>query len=405
MEFRNLTPFAAQLYGAYDVHDREHHAVALRVAYALAPMAERVAGEGGAVLTHRCELLRGDPSGELCVADRYDGELNLSSVAGESDLAAFKPRCDVIVRATAHAPGGAPAARWQVRVRATAGRGDDAQTVIDKSLSVCGPRWFVRDGGGWSLTDPSPAASVPVRWENAFGGRSTVRDRDGNALLDEVCFTNPLGRGWVEKRHFEALERAGHPTPDRLPAPQVEDPRRPVSALVVAEHRAGMRSAREVAEAAAAYGAEPAGLSWVGRPWTPRIQKAGTYDDAWLRDRHPFLPADFSFAYWNGAPADQQIEHPREGLQVELWHLTEGAEYAAFALPPHRAFVMAWVGGLPMPVPAVIDTVAVDAEAMKVACVWRVLVPRALGARKLEARFEVDPAAPLLRFREEGGAA
>lgn len=404
MEFRNLTPFQALAYGAYDVHDREHHVVAMRVAYALAATGERSPGLGDAAVTHRCELLRAHPAGELCVADAYEAELNASSVKAESDLAAFKPRCNVVVRATAHAPGGAAAQRWPVRLRATVARDGGAAAVIDKSLTVCGPRWFVRDGAGWSLTEPREATSVPVRWEKAFGGRSTVRDAEGKTLLDEVCFTNPVGCGWMEKRHVEALERASQSLPEHLPAPQVEDPRSPVRALVVAQHREGIADARGVAEAAADYGATPAGLSWVGRPWTPRIQHAGTYDDAWLRDRHPFLPPDFSFAYWNGAPADQQIDHPPPGLQVELWNLCEGSGYVSFALPPHRAFVTAIVRGLPVPVPAVIDTVIVDAEAMTVACVWRVLVPRMLGATKLEGRFEVDPEAPLLRLRERGAA-
>jgi hypothetical protein len=50
----------------------------------------------------------------------------------------------------------------------------------------------------------------------------------------------------------------------------------------------------------------------------------------------------------------------------------------------------------------VIDTVTVDAEAMTVSCVWRVLISRALGVTKLEARFEVDPTAPLLKLQVGG---
>jgi hypothetical protein len=400
MEFRNLTPFQAQKYGTYDVHDREHHVVALRVAYALSPTGERTVGLGDAVITHRCEIARGHPAGTLCVTDEYEGEINLTSVKAESDLAAFKPRCDVIVRATAHAPGGVATARWSARVRAMTKRNTTASVVIDKTLSVCGPRWFLRNGDAWLLSDPDAALRVPVRWENAFGGRSRVHNEQGEGLLDEVCFTNPVGCGWIERRYLDVLQRAEQPIPDKLKAPQIEDPAHPVTALVVATHREGIANARDVAEAATHYGATPVGLSWVGRPWTPRIQHAGTYDDTWLQERHPFLPANFSFAYWNGAPADQQVETPIGAMQVELWNLTEHHAYVAFALPPHRAFVMAYARDLPIPIEAVIDTVIVDAEAMTVACVWRVLVPRALGATKFEARFEVDPTAPLLRFTE-----
>ncbi|KYF99007.1 hypothetical protein BE18_20965 [Sorangium cellulosum] len=59
---------------------------------------------------------------------------------------------------------------------------------------------------------------------------------------------------------------------------------------------------------------------------------------------------------------------------------------------------MVWIAGLPVPVPAALDTLSVDAESMVVTCVWRALVARALGAQRMEARFEVDPRAPLLKM-------
>ncbi|WP_204371570.1 hypothetical protein, partial [Burkholderia cenocepacia] len=52
-----------------------------------------------------------------------------------------------------------------------------------------------------------------VRWEQAYGGTSRValaqsaKGTSADLELNEVCFTNPLGRGWVEKRF---LDRATH---------------------------------------------------------------------------------------------------------------------------------------------------------------------------------------------------
>lgn len=394
MEFHNLTPFEALAYSAVNVHDEEHHVVALKVAYRLVP--------GGEGTTHRCEAVLDDEAlRALAFEDAYDGEANASSVRSESDIAPFKPRCDVLVRATAWAPRGVAAARWSVRLRVTAPHG----VLVDKALDVCGPRRFERDlAGAWRLTDPTPAVSVPLRWERAFGGRSVVDDRDtpGEKILNEVCFSNPVGAGWVEARHFEAHARATGASLEVLPAPQVERADARVTGLVVAQHPPHAVEAPAMAALAAEYGQRPEGLGCVGRAWTPRLQRAGTYDEAWVRDRHPFLPDDFSFAYWNAAPDDQQIAYPPMGLRVELTNLAapdvarDGV--VSFALPPHRAFAMAWLGGLPVPMPAVIDTLTVDAEAMTVTCVWRVLIARALGVGRLEARFEVDPAAPLLKL-------
>lgn len=409
MEFKNLTPFQALAYSAFNVHDEEHHVVALRAVYKL-ESGEGARGLGGVPLTHRCEFLLDDPAAaKLRTRDVYEGEVHASSVREESDIAPFKPRCDVLVRATAHAPNGVPTARWQSRVRVT----DAAQgVVVDKTLDVCGPRWFESAGGAWSLTDAEPALRVPMRWEHAFGGACKVPHPDAvdgaennpTELLNEVCFTNPVGCGWIESRYFSALREAGRSEPTRLPAPQITRPGETLSAPYVAEHPPHAVEAPRMAELAAEYSLRPAGIGPVGRAWTPRLQKAGSFDEFWLEKRHPFLPEDFSFAYWNAAPEDQQIAFPAPGLQIELWNLADAARtvdgYLSFALPPHRAFVMAYVGGLPVPVPASLDTVHVDVESMTVACVWRVLVSRALRIATMEARFEVDPAAPLLKLEE-----
>ncbi|WP_437760729.1 DUF2169 family type VI secretion system accessory protein [Sorangium sp. So ce1389] len=415
MECRNLTPFDALAYGALDASDEEHHVFVLKAAYRLAA----AGGDGGAT-THRCELLPGDEAGKLHLRDVFEGEANASSVRAESDLAPFKPRCDVLVRATAWAPGGQPAERWTARLRVTAPGepppGGDAgapaparRALVDKAVEVCGPRWFERTAEGFRLTQPEPTASVPVRWEHAFGGRSLVPapEPGRGPLLDEVCFTNPVGRGWMESRYLGALSDAGAPAPDRVPAPQIERPDGRVTGLVVASHPPHAVEAPAMAELAEGYGARPAGLGCVGRAWTPRLQRAGTYNDAWVQGRHPFLPDDFSFAYWNAAPDDQQIPHPGPDLRVELWNLAR-PELAhdgrvAFELPPHRAFALAWIAGLPVPVPAALDTLTVDAEAMVVTCVWRALVARALGVERMEARFELDPRAPLLKLEATRG--
>ncbi len=72
------------------------------------------------------------------------------------------------------------------------------------------------------------------------------------------------------------------------------------------------------------YGQRPAGFGILGRAWPPRLQKAGTYDQRWLDQRWPLLPKDFGFAYWNGAPEDQQIDSPHGFVRAPL--------------PGHRAF-------------------------------------------------------------------
>ena len=59
---------------------------------------------------------------------------------------------------------------------------------------------------------------------------------------------------------------------------------------------------------------------------------------------------------------------------------------------------MAWIAGLPVPIPAALDTLSIDTDSMTVSCVWRAIVACKVGVRTLEARFEQDPRAPLLKL-------
>ncbi len=45
----------------------------------------------------------------------------------------------------------------------------------------------------------------------------------------------------------------------------------------------------------------PAGFGPVPPWWRPRQQHAGTYDEAWLAERHPLLPRDFDERFWHCA--------------------------------------------------------------------------------------------------------
>jgi uncharacterized protein YjbI with pentapeptide repeats len=57
---------------------------------------------------------------------------------------------------------------------------------------------------------------------------------------------------------------------------------------------------------------EPAGFGPLDVTSPERRAKAGTYDEAWLKDRSPDPPLDFDFAFYNTAPLDQQRDEPFE---------------------------------------------------------------------------------------------
>ncbi|WP_426245746.1 DUF2169 domain-containing protein [Pseudomonas sp. TWR3-1-1] len=109
MQFRNLTPFDALCFSALGVDDQEYPVLAMKVGYRLLP----IDGKTG---QFRAEVMDDAPV-PLCTGDTYYGDESSSSVFEESDLAPFKPRCDLIVVGRAHAPQGQPAALWQAGIR------------------------------------------------------------------------------------------------------------------------------------------------------------------------------------------------------------------------------------------------------------------------------------------------
>lgn len=106
-----------------------------------------------------------------------------------------------------------------------------------------------------------------------------------------------------------------------------------------------------------------------------RVGFAGRYDDAWLAERFPFLPADFDERYFQSAPADQWTDHLRGGEEVLLLNLT-GEERAAFRVPRREVPVTFFLkkGGHET-AQARIDTLLVDCDARRVEVTWRIRRP------------------------------
>lgn len=114
-----------------------------------------------------------------------DDQDRAGEVLYPSDFAEWKPRADVMLRGTCHAPKGATTTHVAFSVGAH-----------QKQLSVLGPRVWVDRIAGGKASEPLEIGRVPLDWAHAWGGPS-----DG---------ANPVGVG-KESREL----------------PQVEDPRRP----------------------------------------------------------------------------------------------------------------------------------------------------------------------------------
>lgn len=388
MEFVNHTPFGAAAFRALDTTALEHDVVALRTLYRLRPVHD---GD----VSWLVPTVVDEEAPALLSEDRHHGAVGASSVIAESDLAPYKPRCDVLIAGAAHAPWGKPAATWLARLRVSHG-GDP---LLDKTLRVHGPRRFVRGAAGWAVEAAAPAVQVPIAMELAYGGACWLGHEQ-----PEVNYTNPLGCGWWHAGWLDALAAAGAPEPDVLPAPQWEDPEGPITQPDFTPQGPGL-TVPQMAELR--YAHRPAGFGAVGRAWTPRIQLAGSYDETWLKWSWPQLPRDFNMGHWCCAPAGQQVEGFLPGdAVIELANLVPPAHcpsgHAVIQLPGHRAGVL-WrtASGLLLKAEMVIDTVLVDTSTMTLALTWRTHLAGQMQAERAELVFQTRPEAALFNIVAE----
>lgn len=395
MEFRNLTPFSALNYFMLDKERREYHVVVMKVGYRL------LRGEGGEYSTSVID----EDVVPLCIEDEYRGEVNVSQVIQESDLAPFKPRCDVIINGTAFAPGGIACEQFPVSVRLTT---SDGHLLLDKTLLIRGKSEFRLENSQtyfarWRQTSPEPFTELQLDYCHSFGGECRVGEKDNYAdnIIPEKRLTeeqrrehpdqdnppvahtvhtgNPLGCGYTERWYQEATGQESYA------APRIVDALHPFTDEHLTQLVKGTANLSQPVF-------RPAGLGIVGRAWQTRLSLAGTYDDLWLKERHPYLPDDFDFAYWNSAPVDQQITFPAPGSHFELTNMTQEG-WLTFALPDHFPLILLRMdSGALIPQPLLADTLIIDTQTMQVWITYRYVLSVKSKIRVMELRYETQPA-------------
>lgn len=340
--FINYTAFPAMLYEAIDQNDEGFTIVAARVTYDLL-----IPDDG------RARLKLSPTQSPLCKGDEHYGDPSKSSVMGESDLAPYKPKTDVVINAAAYAPGDKPAPFFGAAVQV----GDQSKTV-----RVTGPRVWRHGLVGWSLEPPKPIASLDLRYEYASGGLYEV---DGKVVASPA---NPVGMGWYPPEYLRQCKKT------TLPAPQIESADKPISNI------------GEIVP--------PDGFGFIGRGWQGRIEYAGTMDEAWQEERHPLLPRDFRFEYWCGAQPALQLPHPKPltEIPVALRYLVPASDVpnqaVIFDIPVETVFVFTTTDkGLGVTKDLLLDTVLIDMNARKVFCTYRVALSEELNLVETQLRY------------------
>jgi hypothetical protein len=269
----------------------------------------------------------------LVMADTFTGEPGYSAPVHEADFPLRKKHCDILLNATAYAPEGRPAPRVRVGVKVGG---------WSKVIDVLGDRVWRQAGVTLGSSAPAPFTTMPVTYNRAFGGVDNTDPERSDAYMP-----NPVGRGY-------GLVRSGERLIGR-PLPNTEDPRDPVTVP---------------------WGAyRPMALGPVGRGWRPRLNYAGTYDQSWIDNTFPFLPADFDDRYHQAAAEDQQVEPLQGGEEVVLVNLTPRGR-TAFRLPMVEVpVVFIPRDGEKEETRATLDTVLIEPDQGRVCLAWRTSRP------------------------------
>ncbi len=288
-------------------------------------------------------------------AGKHYGEPGKSSVRFDPDIAFMKPGTDCVL--LGHATSARPAR--QILVGFGVG-------PMYRMARVTGDRWWVQTSLGFSMTEPEPFERIPLVYERAFGGWDRTSDRTEE---HEGEPRNPIGIGYVGKH--------GSPV-HGMPLPNIEDPSEPLTA---ANGRC-----------------RPAGFGFVGPEWQPRASLAGTYDEAWTKDRAPLLPRDFDRRFFNAAAAELIVNGYLNGDEaiVATGVTSEGSwEFALPGItPPVCTVDMRHAGSVTLETR--LDTVVVDADTRRVMLTWRAFSPLRSGPHDV-AQIRIESANAMWR--------
>lgn len=170
---------------------------------------------------------------------------------GALDVGIPKLRGEYLINGSAYAQNGV--AMPHVDVRAQVGG-------LVKTLRVSGERVWLSGG---SHSDPIPFTSMPLSWQNAYGGPEFA--------------ANPLGKGHgistMQGQQVQLL-------------PNIEDPR----ALIDASRDQPL----------------PAGFGPIDLSWPQRQRFVGTHDQHWLDNLFPGFARDIDWSFFSIASPDQQ---------------------------------------------------------------------------------------------------
>jgi hypothetical protein len=305
-----------------------------------------VAVKGTWNFTRGGEMELAEIQAPIGMMDEYAGDPAETSIVSEFELGLPKPSTNVVLLGSAR-----PERRGVREMPVTLHVGP-----IRKTAMVTGRRRWLNSFGFPRASKPEPIDELALVWENSYGG-SDLEAKAWEPL-------NPVGRGFRGKKSKLPVKDAE--------LPNVEHPKQ----------RLTKPTGKSI----------PWGFGFVAPFWEPRRSRAGTYDDAWMKDRAPLLPEDFQDTFHHSVSDDQVVPRRFRGdEEIEVVNVRRAGPLRG-RVP--RGFPVASVlfggslAGLPLP----LDTVIVDADAEELRLVWKGALNVHRRSLKIQA-IKVDLAA------------
>jgi hypothetical protein len=327
LEIANRTPFPAAISPSMDKEGVDWATVSVKGTFAI----ERAA-----------QLPVSPKQLPIWEGDQHWGDPAVTSIRYASDLGPARTGTDVALLGHAWPKGG--------RAR----QSDVGLQVgpLRKVLRVYGERKWIRSVMAWVASPPVEFEKMPLVWERAYGGKD-----ESDPKKPALESRNPLGTGFAAHSSKERLEG--------LALPNLEDVRHPITAWNTRP--------------------PPACFGFVGPHWEPRRRLAGTYDQAWQKERFPLLPRDFDEAFHNAA-APELVARPHlvGGEQVVVVGASKDGDFS-FAIPKVGLAVRAWMRGSESVLRPVLDTVVIEPDEKRVSLTWRASFPCPRQFMQIEA--------------------
>lgn len=271
----------------------------------------------------------------MVLIDEYEGHPHSTPLVKQADLIPYKPGTDITVLAISYPPQDGECDKgWLAGVRMEDYR---------YALRVFGSRTWLRNGQTLKPGRPAAPVPIPIDYRNAWGDLAIGEQPDDPPPYNSIGV--------------------------RRPPQTVSDPF-PVMANLESLHED--------------YGdpyetREPQGFGPMPPFWRSRQQFAGTYDEEWIKHRHPRLPQDFDYRFY-------QCAHPRlicEGFlqgseEFELYNLRPNTPSLTFRLPGIQLKAdYRWLDDRRVSLRLNLDGVHIDArgDTVRVDITWRAWLP------------------------------